>query len=448
MINKNIIRTLLVQTPSTPGNLGKVATAIGLAGGDIGDIETVHVGANYTKRNITVQVENEAKLESLLEAVRQLGGGIRLHTVSDDVLRAHEGGKIQMKSKMPIQSLADLRRVYTPGVANVCRVIVKEPEKAKIYTNIGNTVAIVTDGTAILGLGDIGPVAGMPVMEGKAALFDQLAGINGIPILLNTKDPDEIVQTVKHISLGFGGILLEDIGSPHCFEVEERLKRDLDIPVMHDDQHGTAVVTLAAAISACKSAGVDLEKAQVGQIGLGAAGLAICRMFMAYGVKTVFGADKSVDAKERLMSYGGNPVDSLEELMEKSDIIIATTGVPGLIKKEWVRQGQIILALSNPKPEIEPEEALQAGAAYAADGRSVNNVLGFPGIFRGALNARASVITHQMLVAAAEAIAAGTKLGDLVPHPLDPKVHEMVADAVERAAFKSDKAEQKVLVTY
>ncbi|WP_078410918.1 NAD-dependent malic enzyme [Priestia abyssalis] len=442
MINKHIIRTLLVQTPSTPGNLGKVATAIGLAGGDIGEIETVHVGANYTKRNITVQVENEAKLESLLEAVRELGGGIQLHTVSDDVLRAHEGGKIQMKSKMPIQSLADLRRVYTPGVANVCRVIEQEPEKAKIYTNISNTVAIVTDGTAILGLGDIGPVAGMPVMEGKAALFDQLAGINGIPILLDTKDPDEIVQTVKHISPGFGGILLEDIGSPHCFEVEERLKRDLDIPVMHDDQHGTAVVTLAAVLSACKSAGVDLEKATVGQIGLGAAGLAICRMFMAFGVKNVFGADKSPEAKERLKGYGGNPVESLEELMEQSDIVIATTGVPGLIKKEWVRQGQIILALSNPKPEIEPEEALEAGAAYAADGRSVNNVLGFPGIFRGVLNAGARDITHEMLVAAAEAIAAETKPGDLVPHPLDLSVHERVAEAVETMAVQSGKTDR------
>ncbi|HWO96078.1 MAG TPA: NAD-dependent malic enzyme [Bacillus sp. (in: firmicutes)] len=442
MNNKHIIRTLLVQTPSVPGNLGKVATAIGIAGGDIGEIETVHVGANYTKRNITVQVENEDKLETLLEAVRQLGGGIRLHTVSDDVLRAHEGGKIQMKSKMPIQSLADLRRVYTPGVANVCRVIEKEPDKAKIYTNISNTVAIVTDGTAILGLGDIGPVAGMPVMEGKAALFDQLAGINGIPILLNTKDPDEIVQTVKHISPGFGGILLEDIGSPHCFEVEERLKRDLDIPVMHDDQHGTAVVTLAAVLSACKSAGVDLEKAAVGQIGLGAAGLAICRMFMAFGVKNVFGADKSGEAKERLQGYGGHPVDSLEELMEKSDIVIATTGVPGLIKKEWVREGQIILALSNPKPEIEPEEALEAGAAYAADGRSVNNVLGFPGIFRGVLNAGARDITHEMLVAAAQAIAAETKPGDLVPHPLDLSVHERVAEAVERVAVQSGKTDR------
>jgi malate dehydrogenase (oxaloacetate-decarboxylating) len=275
-------------------------------------------------------------------------------------------------------------------------------------------------------------------MEGKAVLFDQLAGINGIPILLNTKDPDEIVRTVKNISPGYSGILLEDIGSPHCFEVEERLKKELDIPVMHDDQHGTAVVTLAATISACKSAGIDLKNAQVGQIGLGAAGLAISRMLMAYGVKDVFGADKSPDAKARLENYGGHPVESIEMLMNNCDIVIATTGVPGLIQKQWVRPGQVILALSNPKPEIEPELALQAGAAYAADGRSVNNVLGFPGIFRGVLNAQASEITHPMLVAAAEAIAACTKPGDLVPHPLDLLVHKMVTEAVERAAVQSN----------
>ncbi|KAB2336193.1 NAD-dependent malic enzyme [Cytobacillus depressus] len=431
MIHKNIIRTFMIEIPSTPGNLGKVATVIGLAGGDIGEIETIQVGPNYTTRNITVQVEHEEQLSDLLEAIHKLEGRFRIHTVSDEVLRSHEGGKIHMKSKRPIESLADLRRVYTPGVADVCRVIEAEPEKARIYTSIGNTVAIITDGTAILGLGDIGPVAGMPVMEGKAALFDKLAGINGVPILLDTKDPEEIVQTVKNISLGFSGILLEDIASSHCFEVEERLKKELDIPVMHDDQHGTAVVTLAAAISACKSAGVDLRKARVGQIGLGSAGLAICRMLMAYGVKSVIGADKSPEAKTRLENYGGHSVNSIEELMECSDIVIATTGVPGLIKKEWVRQGQVILALSNPKPEIEPKDALQAGAAYAADGRSVNNILGFPGIFRGVLNAGFTQITHPMLVAAAEAIAACTKSGDLVPHPLDPNVHEMVAKAVE-----------------
>lgn len=439
MVNKNIIRTLIVETPSAPGNLGKVATAIGFAGGDIGEIESVQVGPNYTRRKITVQVENETQLSEVMREISKLDEGIHLHAVSNEILRAHEGGKIQLKSKTPIKTLADLRKVYTPGVADVCQLIKEEPDKAKIYTSIGNTVAIVTDGTAILGLGNIGPVAGMPVMEGKAALFDQLAGINGIPILLNTMDPDEIVRTVKNISPGFSGILLEDIGSPHCFEVEERLKQDLNIPVMHDDQHGTAVVTLAAAISACKSAGIELKNAQVGQIGLGAAGLAICRMFMAYGVKNVLGTDMYPEARARLENYGGQSVDSIEELMQRCNIIIATTGVPGLIKKQWVRKGQVILALSNPKPEIEPEVALQAGASFAADGRSVNNILGFPGIFRGVLNAQATEITHSMLVAAAETIASCTKPGDLVPHPLDLKVHEMVAHAVEEECFKSKK---------
>ncbi|AEP91380.1 NAD-dependent malic enzyme [Bacillus subtilis subsp. subtilis str. RO-NN-1] len=439
MIAKHMIRTLMIETPSVPGNLGRVATAIGLLGGDIGEVETVKVGPNYTMRNITVQVENEEQLQEVIAAVQALGEGIRLHTVSDEVLSAHEGGKIQMKSKMPIRSLAELGRVYTPGVADVCRLIEKEPEKASIYTTISNSVAIVTDGTAILGLGNIGSVAGMPVMEGKAALFDQLAGISGIPILLDTRDPEEIIKTVKHISPGFSGILLEDIGSPHCFEIEDRLKEELNIPVMHDDQHGTAVVTLAAAISACRSAGVDLKEAKVGQIGLGAAGVAICRMFMAYGVNAVYGTDKSESAMNRLEQYGGQAVSSIEELMETCDIVIATTGVPGLIKPAFVRSGQVILALSNPKPEIEPEAALQAGAAYAADGRSVNNVLGFPGIFRGALNAKSREINHGMLVAAAEAIAACTKQGDVVPQPLDSKVHHAVAAAVEHAALTAVK---------
>lgn len=431
MADRNIMRTLMIETSSVPGNLGRLATAIGLSGADIGEIETVQVGPVSTMRKFVVHCDDEDQLQEVLNEIQGLGGGIQLHAVSDDVLRAHEGGKIHMTSRMDIRSLSDLRRVYTPGVADVCRVIQKEPEKAQIYTSIGNTVAIVTDGSAILGLGDIGSIAGMPVMEGKAALFDRFVGISGIPILLDTKDPDEIVRTVKHISPGFGGILLEDIGSPHCFEVEDRLKQELDIPVMHDDQHGTAVVTLAAVISACKSAGVNLRDAEVGQIGLGAAGLAICRMFMAYGVKKVHGADTSDIAKQRLVQYGGCPAESLDELMQRCDIVVATTGVSGLIKPEQVRPGQVILALSNPRPEIEPELALEAGAAYAADGRSVNNVLGFPGIFRGVLNARAKSITHPMLVAAADAIAKCTKEGELVPHPLNPKVHEAVAQAVE-----------------
>lgn len=437
MANRNVIRSLMVKTPSIPGNLGKVATAIGKVGGDIGDVQTVKIGPTWTMRNITVHCDDEKQLEAVMNAIQELGGGIELHTVSDEVLRAHEGGKIHMRSRWDVRSLADLRRIYTPGVASVCEVIQENPQKAHIYTSIGNTVAIVTDGTAVLGLGNIGPVAGMPVMEGKAALIDRFAGISGIPILLNTTDPDEIVRTVKNIAPSFGGILLEDIGSPHCFEVEERLKEELSIPVMHDDQHGTAVVTLAAAISAAKSAKINLKQAVVGQIGLGAAGLAICRMFLAYGVKQVFGIDKNQDAKKRLRAHGGEVVDSIETLMEICDMVIATTGVPDLIQSEWIRPGQVILALSNPKPEIEPERALASGAAFAADGRSVNNVLGFPGIFRGVLNAQAKEITYPMLVAASEAIAGCTKKGDIVPHPLDPKVHRRVAEAVERVADQS-----------
>ncbi|SFI65863.1 NAD-dependent malic enzyme [Thermoflavimicrobium dichotomicum] len=435
MPERNVTRTLSVETPSMPGNLGKVATAIGTVGGDIGDITTKQIGPFSTIRDITVHCENEEQLQQVIQAIESLGNGIYVRAVSDDVLHAHIGGKIHMTKRMDIRSLADLRRIYTPGVANVCQLIQKEPEKARFYTSIGNTVAIVTDGTAILGLGNIGALAGMPVMEGKAALFDHFAGISGVPILLDTSDPDEVVRTIKHIASGFGGILLEDIGSPHCFEIEERLVEELDIPVMHDDQHGTAVVTLAAAINACKNAGVDLQSAVVGQIGLGAAGLAICRMFLAYGIKQVYGVDRRMEAMQRLEAYGGMALSSIEELMQKCDIVIATTGVPGLIKPEMIRQGQVVLALSNPKPEIEPEEAMKAGAVYAADGRSVNNVLGFPGIFRGALNAHAKKISHPMLVAAAEAIAACTKEGELTPHPLDMRVHQAVARAVEEVAL-------------
>jgi malate dehydrogenase (oxaloacetate-decarboxylating) len=428
------MRNLIIETPSMPGNFAKVALAIGQLDGDIGDIQTIKVGTLSTIRDISIQCSSEEQLMQIVEAVNQIGDGISVHAITDDVLQAHEGGKIHMKGRMEIRSLGDLRRVYTPGVANVCELIKNDPEQAKYFTGISNTVAIVTDGTAILGLGNIGPVAGMPVMEGKAVLFDQFAGISGIPILLNTSDPDEVVETIKHIQQGFGGILLEDIGSPHCFEIEERLKAELSIPVMHDDQHGTAVVTLASVISACQQTGVLLSDAVVGQIGLGAAGLAISRMLMKYGVKEMRGIDRNEVARQRLADHGGTVIDSLEELMATCDIIVATTGVAGLIKPEMVRKGQIILALSNPNAEISPEDALAAGAAFAADGRLVNNILGFPGIFRGALNAHAKEITYPMLIAAALAIVDSTKPGDLVPHPLDPNVHHNVAAAVERVA--------------
>jgi malate dehydrogenase (oxaloacetate-decarboxylating) len=434
MALQEIIRTLIVETPSKPGNFAKVATAIGVAGGNMGDITIIKNGTLSTIRDISVKCVNDEQLEKVIANVRALGNDVHIHAITDDVLKAHEGGKIHMKSRIDVRSLGDLQRIYTPGVASVCLDIQKDPEKARYFTSIGNTVAIVTDGTAILGLGNIGPVAGMPVMEGKAVLFDQFAGISGIPILLDTSDPDAVVETVKHIHQGFGGILLEDIGSPHCFEIEERLKKELPIPVMHDDQHGTAVVSLASILSACRATGVDPKSAVIGQIGLGAAGLAICRMLMAYGVENVYGIDRQQEALDRLTNYGGQTLSSLEEVMATCDIVVATTGVSGLIKPSMVRKGQIILALSNPNPEITPQDALAAGAAYAADGRLVNNAIGFPGIFRGALNSGASEITYPMLVAAAQAIFNHTKPGDLIPNPLDPSVHQVVARAVELAA--------------
>lgn len=441
MAQGQFLRNLIIETPSKPGNLGKVTMAIGQLNGDIGDIQTIKVGTISTIREIALLCNDKEHLEEIVEAIDNLKHGIKVQAITDDVLQMHEGGKIHMKATHQIRSLADLRRVYTPGVASVCKTIHEDPEQANYFTGISNSVAIVTDGTAILGLGDIGPVAGMPVMEGKAVLFDQFVGISGIPILLDTSDPDEVVATVKHIHQGFGAILLEDIGSPHCFEIEERLKKELPIPVMHDDQHGTAVVALAAALTACKHVGADLANSSVGQIGLGAAGLAISRMFMAYGVKEMKGTDPNPHAKEMLAGHGGTVVDSMEEIMETCDLIIATTGVANLIKPEMVRKGQIILALSNPNAEIAPDVALEAGAAYAADGRLVNNVLGFPGIFRGALNANAKSITYPMLIAAALAIVDSTKRDDLVPHPLDPNVHINVALAVEKVVYEEQDQE-------
>jgi len=271
-------------------------------------------------------------------------------------------------------------------------------------------------------------------MEGKAMLMETLVGLSGMPILLNTKNPDEIVQVVAAIAPTFAAIQLEDISAPRCFEIESRLQAKLDIPVMHDDQHGTAVVSTAALLVASRMTGTDLQKATIGQIGLGAAGQAIGQMLMRLTGNPVLGADLSLEALDRFEQVGGQKSD-LGEIMAKCDIVIATTGAPGLIKPEMVRKGQIILALSNPNAEIEPALALEAGAAFAGDGKSVNNVLGFPGIFRGAVDANAPRITHEMLVAAAETIADMTPVGELVPNPLDRKVHLAVARVVAEKAY-------------
>ncbi|MBM3148896.1 MAG: NAD-dependent malic enzyme, partial [Chloroflexi bacterium] len=363
-------------------------TAIGKVGADIWNVETVHIGHHYTIRDIDVFLDSERHLEKLVDEISKLSE-VSLLQILDNVLEVHKNGKIRMASTIQINSLDVLRRVYTPGVGEVCSLIANQPNWKYAYTIIPNSVAIVTDGTAILGLGNIGPVAGMPVMEGKAALLQELVGINGIPVWLNTTDPDEIVDTVVRISPTFGGIQLEDISSPRCFSIQARLEEELSVPVMHDDQQGTAVVVLAALINACKLSKVIFQEARIGLVGLGAAGLTIGKFLMQYTGKPVLGIARTEGSMHRLEEQGGIR-SNLDELMQNSDIVIATSGVKGLIKPSMVRKGQIIFALSNPYPEITPESARAVGAALATDGKTVNNLLGYPEIWRGTLDARAT----------------------------------------------------------
>jgi malate dehydrogenase (oxaloacetate-decarboxylating) len=431
---QKIMRIVRVRNSQKKGVLGKLLTAIAEAGGNVGSLVLLTETSQHVVRDITITAEDEKCLAAVLSAM-EANEGTKIIEVRDEVLELHQKGKIAIRSRYPIESLTTLRRVYTPGVAEVCLRIAKDPSQARLYTSISHMVAIVTDGTAVLGLGDIGAVAGMPVMEGKAMLMETLVGLSGIPILLNTKDTDEIINTIAAIAPTFAAIQLEDISAPRCFEIEERLQAMLDIPVMHDDQHGTAVVTTAALMVATREAGMDMKKAVIGQIGLGAAGQAIGQMMMRLTGNPVHGADLSPEALSRFEKLGGVK-SNLKDIMAKCDIVVATTGAPNLIKPEMVRKGQIILALSNPNAEIDPEVAMEQGAAFAADGKSVNNVLGFPGIFRGAVDSNASRITQEMLVAAAETIANMTPPGELVPNPLDKKVHHAVARAVAEMAIK------------
>jgi len=427
--------TYRLRIPHTSGQLAKVASTIAAQGGLIGDVTTISVARHEALRDITVELRDKAHAEALAAALGTLPG-VRVIWFHDRAFIAHDGGKLDVVARREIHSNQDVRDVYTPGVARVSTAIAEFPELAARFTMIGRSVAICTNGTRVLGLGDIGPVASMPVMEGKALFYAQLVGISAVPMLIDTKDVDEFVETVVRIAPGFGGIHLEDISAPECFEIERQLIERLPQPVMHDDVHGTAVVTFSAAIAACRQVGKRLDEAVVGQVGLGAAGLGIATLIHDAGVARVIGSDPSPRAQEYARERGIE-IGDLETVMREADVVVATSGKPGLITSRMIRPGQVILALTNPEPEIDPDEALAAGAAFAADGTSVNNVLGYPGIFRGALMACADTITTEMKLAAAWALAGLTIESELVPDPLDRSVHAAVAEAVRACAVEN-----------
>jgi malate dehydrogenase (oxaloacetate-decarboxylating) len=427
--------TYRLRIPHTTGQLATVAGTIADQGGLIGDVKTISVAKHEALREITIELRDREHADALAAALGALAG-VRVIWFHDRAFLAHDGGKLDVVARRKIRSNQDLRDVYTPGVARVSSAIAEFPDLARRFTMIGRSVAICTNGTRVLGLGDIGPVASMPVMEGKALLYAQLAGISAVPVLIDTKDVATFVETVVRIAPGFGGIHLEDISAPECFDIERMLIERLPQPVMHDDVHGTAVVTFAAAIAACRLVGKRLDEAVVGQIGLGAAGFGIATLLRDSGVRRVIASDPNPVAQERARARGIE-IGDLDTLMREADVVVATSGRPGLIAPEMVCEGQVILALTNPVPEIDPDDALAAGAAFAADGTSVNNVLGYPGIFRGALLAGATAINLDMKRAAAWALAGLTIESELVPDVLDPEVHRAVAEAVRQAAVDS-----------
>jgi malate dehydrogenase (oxaloacetate-decarboxylating) len=448
-----------VRIENTPGAFARLASAIGEAGGLLGAIDLVRVEGSTKVRDVNVLADDEQHLEAIVDAVRSVDGVDVVH-VSDRVFLAHLGGKLEVRPRLPLKTREDLSMVYTPGVARVSRAIAEDPEKVWALTVKRNTVAIVSDGTAVLGLGDIGPEAALPVMEGKAVLFKEFADIDAFPICLATKEPDEIVRTIEAIAPAFGGINLEDISAPRCFEVERRLRERLEIPVFHDDQHGTAIVVLAALLNALRVVGKELSDVRIVTTGVGAAGIAVTRILQSAGARWIVGCDEGgalyrgreglADAK---LEYAEttNPENlrgSADELLEGADVFIGLS-VPGAISAEGVARmapDAVVFALANPDPEIVPEE-IEARVAVIATGRSdypnqINNVLAFPGIFRGALDVRAQTIDAGMELAAAHAIA-GTIAADelssdyVIPSVFNRAVAPAVAAAVADAATRS-----------
>ncbi len=442
-----------IKLYNRPGSFAKVTNAISHLEGDIDDVRIIQKSENFVIRKVNILTTGEKHAEKIKKTLSKIQE-IEILDTTDPTFELHLGGKLSIESKYTITNHDELSMVYTPGVARICKAIQRSPHLSKTYTMKKNTIVIVTDGSAVLGLGDIGPEAALPVMEGKAMLFKQFANVDAIPICLNTKNTDEIINIVKNISPGFGGVNLEDISSPRCFEIEKKLNEELNIPVFHDDQHGTAISLGAAFINALKVTGKDVKKIKVVVAGVGAAGVACTKMLIQLGVKNIIGCDrkgalssKREDLNEIKKEYLNitNPHDEhgkLNDVIRGSDVFVGLSG-PNVLKKNDLKRmnkDPIVFAMSNPIPEIMPEEA-EPYVSVMATGRSdypnqINNVLCFPGLFRGALDAGATDITEEMKMAAAQAIASCVSVEDIstkniIPSVFDPQVSKKVAEAVQ-----------------
>ena len=452
--------TMRLKIKNVVGMLGRVTSAIGEAGGDIGAIDIVAISKDFVTRDITVNVRDEGHATQVVEGVKKVTG-VSVVNVSDRTFLMHLGGKIEVVNKVPLKTRDDLSMAYTPGVARVCQAIHQDRGKVFALTIKKNTVAVVTDGSAVLGLGNIGPEAALPVMEGKAMLFKVFGEVDAFPICLATQDEDEIVKAVKYISPAFGGINLEDISAPRCFYIEERLRQEVDIPVFHDDQHGTAVVVLGALINALKIVGKRFSDLKVVVSGVGASGVACSKILMSAGVKNIIGCDRAgtlykgrrenMNPIKEWYAENTNPEGirgGLSDAMEGADLFLGLSG-PGLLKVEDLKRmnkDPIVFAMANPIPEILPEEA-SPFVRVMATGRSdypnqINNVLCFPGLFRGVLDCRAREINEEMKIAAAHAIAGVVSDKELsedyiIPSVFDKRVAKAVAAGVVQAALKS-----------
>ncbi len=444
-----LIKRIRIRIHDVPGAFGRVAVELGRYGAMLGDITKVYVTSQHITRDLIMYFDNQKQFEETKAALEKIKR-CKILSIEDEVLNIHRGGKIEVTPTVKMDSLGELRMIYTPGVAQVCNYILKNPEKAQDFTSIGNSVCIATNGSAILGLGDIGVHAGMPVMEGKSVILHEMAGVSCIPILVDSDDAGRIVDTLEAISKTFSMIMIEDMKAPLCFEVEEMLQERLPIPVFHDDQHGTATVILAVLIIALQMLNREKEKVSMVINGAGAAGLATCWMLIVYGFKNIVVCDSAgaihEKRKEKMNVYKEDIAKvtnrnmekgSLKTIIKNKDVFIGVSA-SNLVSKSMVKsmnKDPIVLALANPIPEIMPHDALDAGAAFAKDGRTVNNCLAFPGLVRGTLDARASKITYPMKFAAAEAIAGLARKHEGVPNFMNLSIHKKVAEKVKQAAL-------------